>query len=312
MPAPAIEFAYYLLKKIEKQALNDRQARYLSLTFGRDPIAAAARIRRFWCKADVDLIARAGASGDWSDVRTALPRLRAALHGARPAAWAAWLRELPRVIDRIIRPTGLWVVFIGPDGSGKSTMLRRVAAEIGPALRGTRIVHLRARLRADGNNRPVVDPHGRPPRGVALSLAQLLLNAIRCWLGYWARVRPALVRSTFVGFDRYYHDVLVDPRRYRYGGPRWLARLTCACVPNPDLWILLDAPASVIRARKDEISLAEIERQRLLYRELVAHLLGGHVVDASRAPDEVAHSVARIIIHFLAARTARRFALGSP
>ena len=136
------------------------------------------------------------------------------------------------------------------------------------------------------------------------------MNVIRCWLGYWLHVWPALVRSTFVGFDRYYHDVLVDPRRYRYGGPRWFARLTCAWVPKPDLWILLDAPASVIRARKNEIPLAEIERQRLLYRELVAHLPGGHIVDASRSPDEVAHAVARIIIDFLAARTARRSCTG--
>src|SRR5438105_12039839 len=121
-----------------------------------------------------------------------------------------------------------------------------------------------------------------------------MLNAVRCWVGYWAVVRPALVRSTFVGFDRYYHDILVDPRRYRYGGPRWLARLACAWVPQPDLWILLDAPASVIRARKSEIPLSEIERQRLCYQELINHLRDGHIVDTSRSPDEVARAVERI------------------
>ena len=44
------------------------------------------------------------------------------------------------------------------------------------------------------------------------------------WVGYIFKVRPALGRSNFVIFDRYFHDVLVDPRRYRYGGPSWYAK----------------------------------------------------------------------------------------
>ena len=308
--APAREFIYYFLKKTEKQELNERQAHHLSAVYGEDPIGAVAQLRRFWRDSDVERIACAGACGDWSAVRTMLPRLRKELHDARPISWTGRLRELPRVIDRTLRRTGLWVVFLGPDGSGKSTILEKVAAEIAPAFRRTQTIHLRARLFAD-SNRPVVDPHAQRPRHSVASLAQLFLNVARCWLGYWVRVRPALVRSTFVGFDRYYHDVLVDPRRYRYGGPRWLARLACAWVPKPDLWILLDAPASVIRARKQEIPLAEIERQRPRYQGLVNHLPGGHIVDASRSPDEVAHAVERIIIDFLAARAARRLAMES-
>ncbi len=312
VPAPAGEFIYYFLKKTEKQELNERQARHLSATYAEDPIGAVAQLRRFWRDADVEQITCAAAGSDWSAVRTMLPRLRKELHDARPISWMGWLRELPRVIDRILRRTGLWVVFLGPDGSGKSTILDKVAAEIAPAFRRTQTFHLRAPLLAHSKSRPVVDPHGRPPHHSATSLAQLLLNVVRCWLGYLVHVRPALVRSTFVGFDRYYHDVLVDPRRYRYGGPRWLARLTCAWVPKPDLWIFLDASASVIRARKAEVPLLEIERQRPAYQELVTHLPGGHIVDASRSPDEVAHAVERIIIDFLAARAARRLALESP
>jgi thymidylate kinase len=311
VPPPASEFIYYLLKKIEKQAVNECQARHLSATYRQDPSGAAAELRRFWHEAEVELIARAGACGDWSGVRAMLPELRAALHDARPISWAAWAREVARVIDRVLQPTGLWVVFLGPDGSGKSTTLNRVAGEIAPAFRHTEIFHLRAPLLGGRQVRSDTDPHGRPRRGIVTSLAQLVVNVVRCWLGYWLRVWPALVRSTFVGFDRYYHDLLVDPRRYRYGGPRGCARLASVLVPKPDLWILLDAPASVIEARKSEIRSEEIERQLLSYRELVSRLCGGYIVDASRSPDEVANRVEQIIIDFLAVRTARRLALGS-
>jgi thymidylate kinase len=309
--AHATEFIYYLLKKIEKQSLNERQARYLSVTYREDPVGAVAQLRHFWGETDVDRVARAGASGDWSDFRTMLPRLRTALHHARPIPLAARLHEVMRVIDRMFHPTGLWIVVLGPDGSGKSTILHKVAGDIAPAFRRTRLFHLRAPLVPSSEVvRACDNPHGQPLRGIVASLAQLAVNLARCWLSYWLRVRPALVRLNFVGFDRYYHDRLVDPRRYRYGGPHWLARLSSAWVPTPDLWILLDAPVSAIEARKNEVPAQEIERQRVAYRELVSRLRHAYIVDASRSPDEVAHAVERIIVDFLAARTARRLALG--
>ena len=76
------------------------------------------------------------------------------------------------------------------------------------------------------------------------------------------------MRSDFVQFDRYFHDVLVDSLRYRYGGPAWYAAFLCRLLPEPDLVILLDADADLIFARKSELSRAEIQRQRAAYRQL--------------------------------------------
>jgi thymidylate kinase len=310
LAAPAQEFIYYLLKKVEKQALDARQASHLTAAYREDPAGAEEALRRFWSDADAEPVSRAAAGGDWSGFRQALPRLRAALHRARPIPWTAWLHEAGRFADRVFHPTGLWVAFLGVDGSGKSTILDRVADEIAPAFRRKRLFHLRVPLLARKSSvRPNDNPHGQRPRGHVGSLVQLALNFARCWLGYWLHLWPARLLSTFIGFDRYYPDLLVDPRRYRYGGPRWLARSVCTWVPQPDLWILLDAPAPVIAARKHEVPLAEIERQRLCYRQFVGGLRHGHIVDASRPPEEVAHAVEKIIIEFLAARTARRFAL---
>ncbi len=118
-----------------------------------------------------------------------------------------------------------------------------------------------------------------------------------------------MVRSTFVVFDRYYHDLLVDPLRYRYGGPMWLARWVGKLIPEPDLWILLDAPAEVLQSRKREVPMNETARQREAYLRLVQGMDNGVVVDASQPLDDVVREVNMRILDLMAARTARRLGL---
>jgi thymidylate kinase len=183
------------------------------------------------------------------------------------------------------RRRGLCVVVLGPDGAGKSTILSLLAAE--PPLWSTGAVlrHLKPSV-IQRQTRDTSDPHGVPPRG-------LLSSVLKCgyWLfeytaGYYLHVRPDLEAGKLVLFDRYLLDVLVDSRRYRYGGPAWLTRLLWRVVPKPDLVILLHAPADVLLARKQELPREEIERQLAAYKELVLRQRGGRIVDVSGTPEE--------------------------
>jgi len=306
--APADEFLCYFLKKVAKNALNGEQGRHLSAVFREDPKGAAARLRRYWPAPEVEMIARGADSGDWSEIAPAFGRLKAALRRRGSGSVAAGIGELPRIVARLLRPSGLWIVVLGPDGSGKSTLIDRLLPEVAPAFRQTRMFHLRPGTVPGTTPAGMIDdPHGLPPRGLAASVAKLGYYFSLYVVGYWLRVWPALVRSTFVAFDRYYHDMLVDHYRYRFDGPHWLARLVGAVLPRPDLWILLDVPPEVIWSRKREVPLPELERQCRAYREFVRGLPGGHVVDGSRGTDEVVRSVARIVLDHMADRSARRF-----
>jgi thymidylate kinase len=139
---------------------------------------------------------------------------------------------------------------------------------------------------------------------------QLILWLLRYTIG-WARdIWPANIKSTAILFDRYYHDVLVDPRRYRYGGPTWWARALGWLVPKPDLWILLDAPADVLQARKTEVPAQESERQRRAYVALVESFDNGIVIDSSNPLDDVRREATRGILEFMAHRTEDRLGLG--
>ena len=94
------------------------------------------------------------------------------------------------------------------------------------------------------------------------SLAKLGYWAVDYIVGYYLTIRPALARSTLVLFDRYLVDALIDPRRYRYGGPRWALEALWWAIPKPDLVVLLDAPTHVLRDRKQELPAEEIDRLR--------------------------------------------------
>ena len=306
--APASEFIYYLVKKIDKLDLNSRHGDHLSAVWREDPAGSMRGIDRFWSGDGAALLTHAAQQCDWQAVSLALPRLRKLLHDRLPRpSPVALLHEALRRVGRFVRPTGLHVVFLGADGSGKSTIIEKTAAALAPAFRGNKILHLRPAIGVkSGGGGPVTDPHGAPPRGPFTSIAKIGYFVIDYAAGWFLTVRPRLVRTNFVIFDRYYHDLLVDPRRYRYGGPMWLARWAGLVVPKPDLWILLDAPAEVLHARKQEVPIEEARRQRQAYLELMARLDDAVVVDASMPLETVAAAVNDAILSRLARRTDKR------
>ncbi len=118
---------------------------------------------------------------------------------------------------------------------------------------------------------------------------------------------PKLFKAKLILLDRYYHDILVDPRRYRYSGPMWLARWIAKLTPKPDLWILLDVPAEKLQERKQDVSLEESARQREEYLKLFREMKDGIVVDGSQNPDDVVADVNQAIIDFMCKRTEERF-----
>ena len=188
---------------------------------------------------------------------------------------------------RVVR-RGLVVAFLGPDGSGKSAVAEAVAQRLASDFADTVRLHLRPRFalppRADP---PALSPHAEPPRNALMSTMKVLYFALDYNLGHRLRVRPRVRAGTLVIFDRYCHDMLVDPRRYRYGGPQWLLRCLAAVVPKPDLWLLLDAPTEVLRQRKQEVARTELVRLRVAYRELLQCLPSGVVIDAGQPLDAV-------------------------
>jgi len=96
--------------------------------------------------------------------------------------------------------------------------------------------------------------------------------------GHRRLIRPALERGELVVFDRYFHDILVDSKRYRYGGPQWLLPAMKNLLPQRRVFfVVLDADEKVILSRKQEVSLEELRAQRRKYAALARSLHCLHV-----------------------------------
>jgi len=319
IPAPATEFAYYLVKRLAKslrlKPFDASQGARLSELYREDPTGCLRQLARFFPAGEARLIAAAAESGHWEPICRQSARLFKSMlrkmgreHPLNVLRY--WVDEIWRRITRIAQPTGLMVALLGPDGAGKTTLMARVKHDLSQVFRHDRSYHLRPHL--EGARRVpggVSDPHAEPPRGAIPSLAKLGYWWVDYTVGYFLAVVPQLMRCTFVLFDRCYHALLVDQRRFRYGGPVGLARLVGRFIPQPHLVILLDTPPEVAQARKQDITFAEAARQRGAYLQLVRSLPNGYVVDASRPLEQVATETEKIILDYLAERTARRLGL---
>jgi len=154
-------------------------------------------------------------------------------------------------------------------------------SRLGAGDRPVSVRHLKprtvARLRGQRET-IVVDPHGKPSRGVFLSLVK-----IGVWLlEEWNFTLFQEQRASILICDRYYHDLLVDPVRFRFGAPLWTARLVGKLMPEPALWILLNAPAEILQERKQEVSPEETARQCCAYLEFIRSRKNYAIVDASQ------------------------------
>lgn len=225
-------------------------------------------------------------------------------------------RTAATLARRMAAPTGLWVAFMGPDGAGKTTVAEAYRARLSTLFDAghqhqfhwrPRWLPAPGRLAGKSEAEIVVeDPHGKPPRGRLVSLLRFGYFWLDFVLGHWVRVRPLLVRRNLVSFDRCYFDFLVDPRRFRLQVPRWLLRLFASLVPQPDLIFVLDAPASVLRARKQELGQDEIAAQLDALRALVERQPNMRTVNVDRDVPAIVEDLERMTLEFLDRRERRR------
>jgi thymidylate kinase len=219
-------------------------------------------------------------------------------------------RQLAQRVRSVIQPRGINVVLLGPDGAGKSSVIAALEQHLYGAFDRSVCWGFAPPLHRLFRRGPksTSEPHALPPRSQTVSLVRAAYWLAWSTCGYPV-LRLALARSTLVLNDRHFVDILVDPKRYRYGSPEWVLRVLWRLMAKPDLVLLLDAQPAVLQARKQEVSFTETARQREAYLALLRTLSNGQVINADQPRSHVARDSADAILQQLTKRIVRRYRL---
>ena len=303
--SPAKEFIYYLLKKVDKQHISDEQFTHLHACYKQDVIGACEEINEIWSTEGLKIICKAFDNCDISLIVDNIVVLQKEIHKKKGMTFGLRLKNSLLKIKRIWQPTGYVIAIMGPDGSGKSTVLEQLKKDVAPAFRKIKTYHL---FPVENQNKGVnTDPHQQKPRGFVVSLFKLFYFLFLYNSGFLKLILPKKIRSTLIVFDRYYDDILIDPIRYRNGTSTFWIKLIGLFIPQPNLWFVLDAPAELIQQRKAEVPYSETERQRTAYKKFAEGKKNAFLIDTNRTVDDISKDICIILGKKLNQRAIKRY-----
>lgn len=228
-----------------------------------------------------------------------------------------WLRPWYRarsgfqVIRFRLRPRGLFVVFIGPDGSGKTSTtdlllemleghraflpVHRVYLGSGKPMLPTRKL-IRQIRRKTGRARSKEEVRDVAPRRLRGAIHVLADEILRYWVQVWPRLSP----HGIVIADRYAYDVL-RVNNATVLSP-WFRRLATSIIPEPHITFFLEGDPEVVAARKQELTVPETIRQQVAYRELAEYVRSFRPLDLSTRDTAALRGVAMDVLRAYAVR----------
>jgi thymidylate kinase len=203
----------------------------------------------------------------------------------------------------------MMLVFLGPDGCGKSSVIDALSLEISNCFERIEYHHLMLPLpfKREKHTHPTTDPHGVPTYNKVFSILKLFYLLFMYQLGYLFNSHSIHSKRVLILLDRYYQDILVDRRRFRYNGPLFLLNFVSCIIPQPHFFILLDAPTEILQLRKQEVSSAESERQRQAYIAWAKRTPNCCIIDSSQPLEKIVSEINQLIIPRILKNTKKNF-----
>lgn len=244
-------------------------------------------------------------SEKWDDINNARKNI---VRDTRKKSRRSIVTYFSYLLSKALNRKGLIVAFQGTDGSGKTTIINGLPEILGNTFSNNTLNYyhwrpgiLKPENKSDKDGKPIVNtqPHLLPPYGKVLSCIKMLFYTADYILGYWLKVYWQAAQGHLVVFDRYYYDFYMDKRRYRLNTSDKLIRFLHHFIPEPDMTFVLLGDAAKIHARKNELSLEEVENQintLLHYKDRFKKTV---VIDVCQSIKDVLFEVSKNILELL-------------
>ncbi|MDA9213983.1 hypothetical protein N9P12_02230 [Bacteroidia bacterium] len=182
------------------------------------------------------------------------------------------LHNLRRLIKRLFEPNGIVVAILGPDGSGKSSVINAISNKNVP-FRKKVVYHLypaKSRLVSDDIASVVEkgqEPYTMAPYNPFVSLLKIVLLITRTWYYWLVNIVKLKRSSSLIILDRYMYEIAIDPARFRLPKSRYYSKII-GLFPSPDIVIYFKGTPEVFFERKGESSVETIRLNLERYKQV--------------------------------------------
>ena len=280
IPATETEFTYILVKKILKKKFSDGSKGQLTALWNsmseQEHQVVRQSLLRFLSENQFESITAQIRMGDYDsiDVVSAHKELLRKTSDFKVNLHYA-VFDIARKIERILHPTGVFVVLLGVDGAGKTTIAEELKARSTVAYRRIKHYHSRVRVLKDisqikSGSAPIdaSNPHGNKRKsGKTTSVIKFGYYLLDFLIGN-VIITKAKIQSSLVLIERYYYDYIIDKVRYNLNLSDGFIKFFGYLVKKPDVIFILTGDSHILYERKHEISVEEIEEQKNRFIEV--------------------------------------------
>jgi len=187
-------------------------------------------------------------------------------------------------LSRYIPNRNLYIIVVlGPDGSGKSTLISNLMNEY-KNLGNNYYAHLYPNLNSVQNSQRIY-PYLKKPYSFINTILKIiymiLLNFINYIIIFFMKKG-----TTIVWCDRFLYDVIADPERYRISRQFMNLKFIKKMIIKPFLTIIINPPIESIYKRSKELSYDELLKLSNSYKKLYKYLPESLFINTNESPEQ--------------------------
>lgn len=203
------------------------------------------------------------------------------------------LQKLYLFFIRMYEKPSLTICFLGPDGSGKSTIIEALKNQ-NPFV-NFKYFHLKPTIKKKSST-IIINPHSDPAYPIFVSYLKLIYLIFQYNINWILNIWTIKLTPAIIIFDRYFDDIIADPKRYRYGGSLKVVKIARMFIPKPAITFVLVAKSEIIHSRKKEVSKKELDSQLERYTNLCLDYKFKKI-EVSNSIPEIVNEVIREILN---------------